>query len=54
MSARTKLNAAAIQGAIIVAALVGWAFGSWAMFLLTIVVLLATAFHSGAIRPNRR
>ena len=53
MSARTKLNVAAVQGAIVVAALVGWAAGSWAVFLLATAVLIGTAWHSGAIRTGR-
>jgi hypothetical protein len=54
LSARNKLNVAAMHGAIVVAALVGWAFGSWLAFLLTLAVLIATAFHSRTIRLDRR
>ena len=54
MSARTKLNAAVIHGAILVAALVGWVTSSWAIFLLATAVLIATAIHSGQIRMGRR
>jgi hypothetical protein len=52
--AREKLNAAAISGNIVVAGLAGWLFGSWAVFLLAAVVLIAMSVHTGAIRPSRR
>lgn len=56
VSARTKLNAAAVHGASFVAAVIGWAAGSWVAFLLATAVLIDTAWHSGAIRtgPGRR
>ena len=43
MSARTKLNAVAIQGAIAVAAIIGWVCESWIVFLVAAVVLIITA-----------
>jgi hypothetical protein len=54
VSARRKLNVAAVNGAIFVAAFVGWLFRSWVAFLLATVVLIATAWHSGEIRTGRR
>jgi hypothetical protein len=54
MSARTKLNVAAINGALLVAAPVGWLFGSWSLFLLTATVLIAMGLHAGDIRMDRR
>jgi hypothetical protein len=54
LSARRKLNVAAVNGAIVLGAIAGWATGSWAVFLLATAVLIATAWHSGAIRPARR
>jgi len=56
VSARTKLNAGAIHGSILVAALIGWTLDSWGAFLLATMVLIATAWHSGAVRtsPRRR
>jgi hypothetical protein len=54
MFARTKLNVAAINGAILVAALVGWVFHSWPVFLLTAIAMIALGLHAGHIRPGRR
>jgi hypothetical protein len=54
VSARTKLNAAAINGALLIAALVGWLFGSWSVFLLTAGVLIAMGLHAGDIRPGQK
>jgi hypothetical protein len=53
LSARTKLNASAIQTAIAVAAIIGWACESWLVFLIAAVVLLAVALHAGDIRPTK-
>jgi hypothetical protein len=53
VSARTKLNIAAVNGVVVIAAIVGWLFGSWPIFLLTAGVLVAMAVHSGDIRPGR-
>ena len=52
MGARTKLNTAAFNGALLIAAVVGVVFESWAIFLVTLVVLLAGSLHSGD-RPGR-
>lgn len=52
MSARLKLNSAAIQGALIIGGLIGWAFGSWLAFFITAVTILATALHSRDIRTT--
>jgi hypothetical protein len=54
LSARAKLNAFAIKGTLIVAAIVGLASNSSFMFLLTAGILLALAFHAGDIQPSRR
>jgi F0F1-type ATP synthase assembly protein I len=54
MSARRKLNAAFFNGSLIVAALVGWLFGSWTVFALILVVLVIGNFVAGEIRPDRR
>ena len=54
LSTRNKLNVAAIHGSLVVAALVGWAFHSWIVFLLAVIVLIATAIHRGDIRFDRR
>ena len=52
MSARNKLNVAAINGAILGAGLAGWLFSSWFVFLLALAVLIGTSIHSGQIRVN--
>jgi hypothetical protein len=54
MSARTKLNVATINGAILVAGLAGWALGSWPVFLLGSAALITLGLHAGDIRPGRR
>lgn len=52
MSARTKLNIAALNGCLIVAAVLGLAFDSWFVFVVVAAVLVAADFHSGLIRPE--
>jgi phage-related holin len=54
MSARQKLNAAFLNGSLIVAAVVGWLFGSWAVFALILVLLVVGNLVAGEIRPGRR
>jgi Na+(H+)/acetate symporter ActP len=54
LSARTKLNAIAIVGSILIAAVVGVVFESWIAFLITAAGLIALAVHEGGIRPDRR
>jgi hypothetical protein len=54
LSARTKLNIAFIQGALLVAALVGWSFNSWTAFFLIAAVLIVLAIYAGNIRPGSR
>jgi len=54
MSARNKLNSAAVHGSLAVAALIGAVCGSWGVFLLASAVLVATSLHDGSIRGQRR
>lgn len=54
MNARLKLNSANIQGALIVAGLVGWAIGSWIVFIAVAAVLLVSAHYVGAIRRTTK
>ena len=54
MNARLKLNSANIQGALIVAGLVGWAFGSWIVFGVVAAVLLVSAHYEGSIRTTTK
>ena len=53
-SARHKLNAAYIHGALIVAGLAGALGGSWNVFILVAAVLTATSALSGEIRFKRQ
>ncbi|MEQ8785614.1 MAG: hypothetical protein RIC55_04925 [Pirellulaceae bacterium] len=56
MSARHKLNVAFVNGALIVAGVVGMAFRSWLVFLIVAVVLVVGAIYAGDVRqrPKRR
>ena len=54
MSARTKLNAIAVYGAVIVAAIAGGLAGSWTVFLIVFALVVAGGLHSGEIRPQPR
>jgi hypothetical protein len=50
MSAKHKLNSAHFLGALLVAGLVGRAAQSFAVFLVTLIALLAAGYHAGDIR----
>ena len=50
MGAKSKLNALHLEGALIVAGLIGLATGSFPIFLLTLAGLLAVGVVSGDIR----
>ncbi len=52
MGARQKLNSAHIIGSIIVAAMIGGLVGSFGIFVIAAVVLIAGAIESGDIRPK--
>jgi ABC-type Co2+ transport system permease subunit len=56
LSARKKLNVAFINGALVVAALIGIVFRSWTVFLIVAVVLVIGAIYGGDVRqgPKRR
>ena len=56
MTARHKLNVAFVNGALIVAGVVGLAFQSWLVFLVVAVVLVVGALYTGDVRqrPKRR
>lgn len=49
-SAKQKLNAAHLHGAILIAGLLGGISGSWTVFWITLGVLIVTGFHDGTIR----
>ncbi len=52
MNARNKLNVAAINGCLLVAALVGMMAESGAVFLLAFAALIAGGIAAGDIRPR--
>ena len=52
MNARLKLNAAFVQGAVVIAAIVGGVTGSWVVFGITAAALIGAAYYSGEIRTG--
>jgi hypothetical protein len=50
MNARGKLNVAFVNGAVIVAVVLGLATNSFIVFLVALAVLLVSQFASGGIR----
>lgn len=52
LGARHKLNVASVNGALIVAAIAGFAFGSWAVFGAIAAVLVIGAIYGGDIRTK--
>ncbi len=54
MSARNKLNVAAVNGCLLLAALVGAMAESGAVFLLALAALIAGGIAGGDIRPRPR
>ena len=53
-TARHKLNAANVNGILILASLAGLLLQSWKVFLFVAVVLAASAFWAGDIRMEGR
>jgi hypothetical protein len=53
MGARNKLNAAHMNGILIIAGLAGLLTGSWAVFAVGVAILFILSVHSGGIRPKR-
>ena len=54
MGARQKLNVAFINGALLIGAVAGFVFKSWAVFVVTAVVLVIGVIHCGDVRPGPR
>ena len=54
MGARQKLNAAAVNGCILLAGVIGAACGSWFSFGVALALAIGIALIAGDIRPNRR
>ena len=50
MTAKHKLNAAHVNGALVTAAVFGIASGSFFVFLLVAALLVAGSMHDGSIR----
>jgi hypothetical protein len=50
LGAKNKLNAAAINGSLIFAGVIGIATESWGIFLIAFLIFLATSFIAGDIR----
>ena len=54
MGARTTLNGIYLSGTLVFAAVLGWATGSWGVFVISLAVLIGANVHAGRIRPSRR
>jgi hypothetical protein len=54
MNARQKLNLAYVNGAVVIAGVVGLLAESWGVFCLALIVLMVIHLGSGGIRPERR
>ena len=50
MTAKHKLNAANINGALLIAAVVGTLAESWIVFLIVAGLLISSGLHDGSIR----
>ena len=54
LNARTKLNRAAVNGILLVAAVAGALTRSWLIFGIAVVVLSGLALHDGSIRTKSK
>jgi hypothetical protein len=54
VGAREKLNEAFAIGSLLVAAVAGYATGSFLVFLIATAVLIGANLYSGDIRPGKR
>lgn len=52
MGARTKLNAAYLNGALLFASMIGFGLQSWSAFIVTAGLLIAVQTVVGGIRPG--
>ena len=50
MTAKHKLNAANINGALLIAAVLGTLTESWIVFLIVAGLLISSGLHDGSIR----
>ena len=53
MNARHKLNLAYVNGALVIAGVLGMLAKSWPLFWLSLIVVIVTQLGSGGIRPRR-
>jgi hypothetical protein len=54
MNARGKLNVAYVNGALVIAGVVGMLAESWTLFWVSLVAVVIVHLGSGGIRPERR
>lgn len=54
VGARQKINRAAINGCLLAAGVLGYLSGSWLVFIASLAVTLALAWHAGDIRMRRK
>lgn len=54
MSARKKLNQANVNGAVVIAAVVGLATQSWTVFVLAATFVVVVGLYAGDIRVGGR
>jgi|GEM_PF-176857 hypothetical protein len=54
MSARQKLNQAYINGALLLAGVIGASTESWTVFITLTVILVVLSIHGGDIRTTPR
>ncbi len=52
MSARRKLNQAHVNGALLLALVVGWIFQSLSAFIIAAIFFVVTAMYTHDIRPS--
>ena len=52
MGAREKLNQAYLNGAVVVAAVIGLVAQSWTLFWIAVAYVVATSIYGGGIRPK--
>jgi hypothetical protein len=54
MNARNKLNAAHLNGSVIIAGIIGLLIQSWPIFIAALIVLVVGNVLSGEIRPRSK
>jgi hypothetical protein len=54
LGARQKLNRIHFLGSLVLAVVGGWAFQSWAVFALALLLSVALDLAAGDFRPTRR